>query len=366
MAVVKSAGITDIGRRRKGNEDSYLLDNKLGLYIVSDGMGGRQAGEVASRLVTETMESKIKEFLDQDTSNDLENVDSSLSREGNFLISSIKLANALVCETAQIDDAYKGMGATVAAVLIAQDILIAANVGDSPIYLIRNGAIEDLYVPHTVMAEHEALAPKGSKKLGEQFKHMITRAMGISDTVEPDIFEIQCFEKDTVVICSDGLSDKVSSSEILSMVEIAEPDKACSALVNLANERGGEDNITVIVAKIETIGAEGETEVVEEIAEQESFALENPLAVEYDTEDASYKGAIQSINTKELFIETLEAFDIGQELMLTISDQNNQHELMLNGKIVDRNPEGIRVAFEKPDADQKEMIKKLIAETNKS
>ena len=359
MAVAQSAGITDIGRKRKGNEDSFFIDDDLRLYIVSDGMGGRQAGEVASRLVTETLRERMKRFLEKNDARDMADYDDSLSTEGNYIIASIRHANNAVYQAAQDNEAYKGMGATVSAVLVSDETLIASNVGDSPIYLIRNGAIEDLFVPHTVMAEHQALAPKGAKKLGEQFKHMITRAMGIAETVEPDIFEIQYFEGDVLLICSDGLSDKVSTGEILALVSSAEPKKSCKALVNLANERGGDDNITIITLKIDKIDVEEDT--------AKPPKNQRPLLmVEYDTEDTSYKGTVREIDTEGMFIETQEPFDIGQELMLTVSDQNDQQTLMATGKIVDRKPSGIKIELGKLNVQQKKTIKSFKTVFNKS
>ena len=125
--------------------------------------------------------------------------------------------------------------------------------GDSPIYLVHDGSIELLSVPHTVMAEQTALDPEGAKRLESKFKHMLTRAIGIEETVKTDICEIECFRGDILVISSDGLSDKVSPEEILGVVNKEQPDKACRSLVDLANERGGDDNVTVIVLKVKKV-----------------------------------------------------------------------------------------------------------------
>ena len=145
------------------------------------------------------------------------------------------------------------MGTTVSAVYFTDETLMAANVGDSPIYLVHDGSIELLSVPHTVMAEQAALDPNGAQRLGRQFRHMLTRAIGIEETVKPDICEIQCLRGDILVISSDGLSDKVSSEEILTVVNKEQPHTACRLLVDLANERGGDDNVTIIVLKIKKV-----------------------------------------------------------------------------------------------------------------
>ena len=130
---------------------------------------------------------------------------------------------------------------------------IAANVGDSPIYLIRDGKIKLLSVLHTVLAEQAAINPANAEKLGLEFKHVLTRAMGTEETVKADIYEIQCFKDDILVISSDGLSDKASPEEILKLVRHNGLDTACRRLVKLANDRGGDDNVTTIVLKVKAI-----------------------------------------------------------------------------------------------------------------
>ena len=250
MYVIESAGLTDVGRRRKNNEDALFLDDHQQLYVVADGMGGHQAGEVASGIVVETLWEYIKRFSDDFEVEELEDPDESLSREANRLLSGIYLANKSIFQTAQGKEEYQGMGSTVSSVYFTANTLIAANVGDSPIYLVHDGSIEQLSVPHTVLAEQAALDPEGAQQLGHEFKHMLTRAMGVEETVKADISEIQCFKGDILVISSDGLTETVDKEEIHEVVKKERPEKACRTLVNMANERGGKDNITVIVLKV--------------------------------------------------------------------------------------------------------------------
>lgn len=253
MIIIESAGITDIGKKRKGNEDSLFSDDSLGLYVVADGMGGHQAGEVASHLVVKTMEEYMKRFKSGKDVEELADVDATLSKEANRLISSINLSNQVVYQSSQNRRSYRGMGSTVSAIYFTEDTMIAANVGDSPIYLIRHGAIETLSVPHTVMAEQKALNPNAVNHLGKGFSHMLTRAMGIESSVKADLCEMQCFKDDMIIIASDGLSDKLIPEEISEIVNDKRADIACQALVDAANERGGEDNITVIMLKIKSV-----------------------------------------------------------------------------------------------------------------
>jgi protein phosphatase len=254
MVIVESAGMTDVGKKRKGNEDALFLDDAMGLYIVADGMGGHQAGEVASRLVVEGIRDYMKRFTDDVAVEELADPDDTLSKEANRLLSSIHLANWSVNQLSYSKRSYEGMGSTVSAVYFTADTIIAANVGDSPIYLVHDSSIEALYKPHTVRAEQAALNPGGL--IQPQFAHMLTRAMGVDKTVEPYITEIQCFEGDVLVIGSDGLSDKVSPEEVLEIVARERPEKACRLLVDAANERGGDDNITVVVVKVKAINGQ--------------------------------------------------------------------------------------------------------------
>jgi protein phosphatase len=251
MVVIESAGITDVGRKRANNEDALFLDDKMKLYLVADGMGGHQAGEIASHLVVETIIDYMNNYCTRES--DLINHDKTLSLEANLLLSGISLSNRKVYEASQSNENYRGMGSTISALYFSNDTLITANVGDSPIYLIHNGSINLLSVPHTMVAEQASLFPKGSAKLGDEYKHILTRAIGIEKNVNADICEMQYYQGDIIVISSDGLSDKVKPEEIMEIVNNDEPDKACMSLVNMANERGGDDNITSIVVKIKKV-----------------------------------------------------------------------------------------------------------------
>lgn len=252
MFVVESAGITDVGRKRKNNEDALYVDDDRNIYVVADGMGGHRAGEVASMLVVDT----IREFMNgQTAAEDSDDVfeDDTLSPEANQLLASIRRANREVHDTANSKDVFKGMGSTVSAVMFSEEAMITANVGDSPIYLIHNGNIEQLSVTHNVITEQEAIDPDAAQKIGQQYAHMLTRAMGLDPDVDADVSEIPVFKGDKVVISSDGLSDKVSPEEILEVISDGEVQESCRRLVQMANDRGGDDNVTVIALHIKSV-----------------------------------------------------------------------------------------------------------------
>jgi len=389
MAVVESASITDVGRKRKGNEDSLFVSDDMRLYVVADGMGGHQAGEVASQIVVDTLRDHFmgpEENAYDDISTD---TDEPLSNQAKRLLSGIRLSNEKVHQHSLSKASLQGMGSTVSAVLLTDETLIASNVGDSPIYLIRNGAIETLSVPHTMLAEYQAIAPEGAKQLEEQFGHVLTRAMGVDETVKPDIREIKFFYGDILVISSDGLSDKVSPEEILEIVKNDRPDKVCKALVDLANKRGGDDNITIVILHIVDdvhdipimaeeefgiIAEEGETTLddaldapimTEEefgiIAEESEISLkDSQIAVDYDTDEVSHRGFIQNLSLDGVFIESNESFTVGEEIMLTFSVDDGQISFIVTGKVVGRSPEGIEVTFEDLTKKQQDLIKFLM------
>lgn len=255
MFVIESAGLTDTGQKRKLNEDSFFIDDKLGLYIVADGMGGHKAGEVASEMVIDTIRDFILRFKenDADAVDALQDPDETLSQEANRILNGIILANREVHKMAQTDESYHGMGSTVSLAYLTDDALIVANVGDSPVYLVHNGNIELLSVIHNVITEQSAINPDAADFVADEYKYLLTRGMGIEETVEPDISEIQCFGGDIIVIGSDGLTDLVSPDEILDVVKKEQIDDACHILVEMANDRGGHDNITVIILKVKSL-----------------------------------------------------------------------------------------------------------------
>ena len=253
MITVESAGITDKGKKRQANEDALFLEDSMGLYVVADGMGGHLAGEVASRMVVEIIGDYIKGCQENAGTEKPIYCNETLSKEANRLLSGIHVSNKAVHEAARDNKSYHGMGSTVAAVYFSDGTFIAANVGDSPIYLIRDGQIKLLSVPHTVIAEQTALDPANAEKLGMEFRHVLTRAMGTEESVRADIYEVECFRDDILVISTDGLSDKASPEEIKALVDGNGSDAACRRLVDLANHRGGDDNITAIVLKVKQV-----------------------------------------------------------------------------------------------------------------
>lgn len=250
MVMIDSAGLSDVGRKRKENQDCFCVEDKLRLYVVADGMGGHQAGEVAGRMVVDSMRNYFSALAGNQVRSPRGRYDDSLSSEANHLLKAVDYANSQVFKASADQPGLRGMGSTVAALLFTPRTFVAANVGDSSIYLIHNSHIERISVPHTVIAAQAELAPDQRPAYGPDFQHMLTRGIGIQADVEADFCESQFYQGDRFVICSDGLSDKVTPPEILQIADNNDPHQTCLQLIDLANGRGGDDNITVVVIAI--------------------------------------------------------------------------------------------------------------------
>ncbi|MBN1664807.1 MAG: Stp1/IreP family PP2C-type Ser/Thr phosphatase [Deltaproteobacteria bacterium] len=246
--IISAAGKTDVGQIRKNNEDSYCADAAAGLFVVADGMGGHASGEVASKMAVDIISGHFRNTSGEKAAPGDE-YDAGLSEATNRLCSSIRLANAAVYEAAQKTAEYRGMGTTVASVLINGRQLSIAHIGDSRVYLIRAGNIEQLTDDHSMVYEQvkKALISKEEADKSHN-KNILTRALGISDNVEIDLSEMFLADKDILLLCSDGLSNMVDDATMMKVVEATDdPEQACETLVSMANANGGRDNITVIV-----------------------------------------------------------------------------------------------------------------------
>lgn len=245
---IKSFGITDVGRQRQHNEDSYLVDDGISLYLVADGMGGHAAGEVASKIATEA----VAEFISHTVEDDgtwPHAYDESVSRNSNRLMSALRIANSRVIEAMKKDARLRGMGTTVVAGLFDDKRASIAHVGDSRAYLIRGSEMSRITADHSWVFEQ---VRAGMLTEAEAEKHplrnVITRALGGGNSVVPDVSEIDVREGDFFLFCSDGLTGMVSEEDILRIVTGAtDLEEAARELVTRANEHGGHDNITAVL-----------------------------------------------------------------------------------------------------------------------
>ncbi|MFZ0447713.1 MAG: PP2C family serine/threonine-protein phosphatase [Desulfatiglandaceae bacterium] len=248
--LIRASGITDVGLKREANEDCFTTDDTLGLYVVADGMGGHLAGEVASSVAVELIKKSFAKWTESDASEEavFGLPDQALSRRGNYVLGSIRLANRVIHEMALHYDKYHGMGTTVAILAVFQGLVISANVGDSRIYMLRNGHLERLSKDHTIVAEQVEMGimdPKDAET--SPLKHVLTKNLGSSETVNAEIFEFEPASGDRFLLCSDGLTDLMADEEILQMIQEEDsPDILCRNFVDEALKRGGHDNTTVI------------------------------------------------------------------------------------------------------------------------
>ena len=228
-------GKTDKGLIRSENEDHFCIEGSLGFLAVADGMGGHASGEVASKMAIDILRNYLK--------NEQEPLSSRMT-------SGIKFANQSIYDASKSQSQWNGMGTTIAAVLLNENRLSIAHVGDSRVYLIRSGNIEQLTDDHTFVFEQVKRGLLTREEADESgMKHILSRALGTAPDVDVDLDELTVSDGDKFVLCSDGLSSLVSDDEILSAVmSITAPGTACEQLVTMANQKGGYDNITVIVA----------------------------------------------------------------------------------------------------------------------
>ena len=251
---ILSAGRTDIGRKRENNEDSFFADDQVGLYIVADGMGGHRAGEVASRTVVSSVKDYLEAFHTSPVAQD--NEEDSMSPAAVAVCHSIELANRVVHQLSQDQGSYKGMGSTAAVSYLHNGTLVTANVGDSRIYLIREDSIEQLTEDHTLLTEHMKKNPNWDPNTASiPMKHILVRAVGIHETVVADVYEMQPLPGDIVLMCSDGLTDMLTDEEIhQAVLQGGELEKICNRLIDMANEKGGLDNVTAVVFHLQKKG----------------------------------------------------------------------------------------------------------------
>ncbi len=251
-AALKVAACTDVGRHREHNEDTFLVRADLGIFAVADGMGGHEAGDVASALVAEAMEgffegSKIGEIDTMFT----EPADAMLPRAAVRLLAAVRKANRDVHDASVEKVAHRGMGSTVVALHVPGDgdAGYIGHVGDSRCYRIRNGTIELLTTDHSLINEARQIDPTlTDDELARLPSNIITRALGLEPQVKVDLRIVELRAGDVFLLCSDGLSGAVSSLEMIEAVRLADDlDEASQLLIALANEAGGFDNITAVV-----------------------------------------------------------------------------------------------------------------------
>lgn len=249
-----AAGLSDVGLQREHNEDSFVVLSEHDLFVVADGMGGHRAGDVASKLATET----ISEFFRSTANEDVTwpfHFDTNLSEEENRLLTGIRVANRQIFERSSRSRECHGMGTTVVGAMFSprKRRMYIGHVGDSRCYRVRNGQIQCLTRDHSLINDYLLAMPDLTEEQRSELpKNVITRALGMHDQVVVDLQHDDPRNGDVYVLCSDGLSGMVEDAEILELVKQSNDiGELCTALIAKANEHGGEDNVTAVVVKIE-------------------------------------------------------------------------------------------------------------------
>ena len=245
-------GETNVGMKRTHNEDNFSIVSEENLVIVADGMGGHASGEVASKMAIDAM----REFFEA-TAKDPDatwpyKMDKQRSYEENRLITAVKLANLRIFEAAQREPRYRGMGTTLVVCLVVREGIIVGHVGDSRVYRIRNGTIDQLTEDHSLLNDYLKMRKLTEEEIANfPHKNVIVRALGMKDSVKVDSKLDHPNPGDIYLLCSDGLSGPVPDPELLRLVEENKNDlkAAASRLIARANENGGPDNITACLIR---------------------------------------------------------------------------------------------------------------------
>jgi len=247
---VKVAGRTDVGCVRANNEDNFGYDSRYGIFVVCDGMGGQAAGEVASKMGVDIV---LDYFRKLGPAAQVQTATGPQNSGAQSLASAIQLANRTIFHAGQDQSGRGGMGSTIVAALVRGNSLSIAHVGDSRIYLVRHGLIQQLTQDHSLVMEQ---VRRGYITLEQaqksEMQNIILRALGSEESVEADIDEMVILPGDLLLMTSDGLTRHLKDEEILSIVRRSDDLKeACNQLVETARQRGGDDNITCLLLRME-------------------------------------------------------------------------------------------------------------------
>lgn len=245
---LRSYGATDIGRKRRHNEDAFVCADDIGLWVVADGMGGHAAGEVASREAIDTVLGMVRQGKAESTVGLSE--EEIVGRARRLLEGAVQAATYMVFSIAQLDDGMAGMGTTISAMMSFGNHLALAQVGDSRIYRVRQGTAEQLTEDHTLINWQlkQGLITEAEARISRQ-RNVITRAVGNRDYVQVDTLITGARLGDVYLLCSDGLHGYLTAEEIPGLVASG-GEAAVARLISVANERGGKDNVTAIVVEV--------------------------------------------------------------------------------------------------------------------
>jgi protein phosphatase len=245
---ITSFGGTDPGKKRGNNEDAYLLDDALNLYVAADGIGGNEGGEIASRVAVQTLAEAIPDLLGDRNKTPPSGADGAADLRFFALRQAITLSNRNIRQEQKLNPAVADMGTTLTALLLRKGQAFIGHVGDSRAYLLRSGEFRQVTNDHSFVAEQVAagiMTPKQARS--SPYRHVITRALGIDDDVQADFTSQALKRDDRFLLCTDGLTEMVDDKEIGRILAAYPPREAVQKLLAAANDHGGVDNITAVV-----------------------------------------------------------------------------------------------------------------------
>ncbi len=315
---ISAYGSTDVGRKRSQNEDFYLVDDENKIYIVCDGMGGSNAGEVASQMAVDIISSRIKERIEEIRELSSQNSFESKQKIKVIISDAVSEASLKIFEMASREESKKGMGTTLVMMIICGENAFISSVGDSRAYLLRDNQVYQVTEDHTLVQEQlkrGLITPEEAKNV--TYGNVITRAVGVMESVMVDTTHIELMAGDLFLLCTDGLHGYTEDKDVLSFSSFSTLEEMAAGAIEFANQRGGKDNITAIFVRVST---ELRTEVP---ASDKIKLLKSVRLFKYCT--------YQEI-MKVLSVATIETFD-KDEIILTENEPGEELFIILSGEV---------------------------------
>ena len=333
---IKFFAATDVGRQREHNEDNYLVDPKLQLFVVADGMGGHAAGEVASQIAVHELCRAVREGADSIAryhSGQLTGateINEARQTILTLLERSVQKASAAIFRDGQADAAKRGMGTTTSALLIAGDRGFIAHVGDSRIYLVRQGQVHQITEDHSLVNE---LVKRGKLKRDEidsspyaKYKNAVTRAVGANESVDADTLDFEVLPGDQFVLCSDGLHFYLRDHDLTEILATADVAEAPRRLVALANAGGGHDNITAVVIRVIDEASREESQRAGDLANRVNVLKAMPLFKHLNYKEIMYLLNATAVREYAAGEPIIREGEEGEELFVVLGGKVRLHQ----------------------------------------
>jgi PPM family protein phosphatase len=321
---VRFFAATDVGRVRGHNEDNYLIDKRLGLFIVADGMGGHAAGEIASALAVRSIHEEVKRQKAL-----VEAFEAAGGHGGGgdarvllaLLEKAVQTASARIHEEAHADASKRGMGTTCSVLMLVGSTALIAHVGDSRVYMLRNQRVQQITEDHTVyneLVKRGKLSREQIEKVAQ--KNAITRAVGVYERVEVDTLLIEAIPGDSFMLCSDGLHGYFPEDEELAAPMASDSDEGVRALIEIANARGGKDNITALILRVGAMGADDAARVRRQTLKRDVLS-QMPLFGKLSDRELLRVMAVATVRVFSPEHVVIAEGDRGDELFIVLSGQ---------------------------------------------